>query len=71
MAKTKKMRLASYLISRNLLTAVQAAEILTEQEGHATGLRDRFGRLAVKKGYISEARLNSAVLSWEREQAGY
>jgi hypothetical protein len=68
--KKKKMRLASYLIANNYMTADQARLVLVEQEKQSGSFKERFGRIAVKKGFITEARLNGAVLSWEREQAG-
>ena len=70
MAKKKKMRIATYLIDKGLLTVEQAQEVMTEQEKKGGGLKDRFGRIAVNKGYISEKVLNKAVTDKEREEAG-
>lgn len=67
MAK-KKMKLASWLVSRHLITVDQAKDVMVAwntQNGH---IKDRFGRIAVKKGYISEAELNKACLDKEREE---
>jgi hypothetical protein len=68
--KPKQMRLATYLIEHKLLTVEQAQEILAEQGKQAERIHDRFGRLAVKKGYISEAQLNKAIVDKDREESG-
>jgi hypothetical protein len=66
----KQMRLATYLIEKKLITVAQAQEILADQ-GHQGGrIHDMFGRLAVKKGYISEADLNKAIIEKDREESG-
>ncbi len=67
----KKMRLATYLIAKKLLTVEQAQLVLAEQEKQGSRMHDRFGRIAVKKGYIKEADLNKAILAKEREEAGF
>jgi hypothetical protein len=69
MAK-KKMKLASWLVSKKLLTVEQAQKVMEEQE-QSKGIRDRFGRIAVKMGYITEAQLNRAVLAKEKDEAQY
>ncbi len=67
----KKLKLASYLIKKGLLSVEQAQDVLQEQS-HSNGPgREMFGRIAVRKGYISEKVLNRAVLEKEREEAGY
>jgi hypothetical protein len=72
MAKKQKphMRLATYLIRKKLLTVEQAQEILSEQGKKEGRIHDMFGRLAVKKGYISEAALNKAIVEKDREESG-
>ena len=67
----KKYKLASYLIAKGLLTKEQAKEIMAEQDKKSGPLRERFGRIAVKKGYITESQLNRAILEKEREEIGY
>jgi len=67
MAK-KKMKLATWLVSKKLLTVEQAQKVMEAQEGQK-GIRDRFGRIAVKMGYISEAQLNKAVMAKDRDEA--
>ncbi len=67
----KKLKLASYLISKGYITKEQAQEVIKEQEGKSGPLRERFGRIAVKKGFITESALNRAILQKEREEAGY
>jgi len=67
MAK-KKMKLATWLVSKKLLTIEQAQKVMEAQEGQK-GIRDRFGRIAVKMGYISEAQLNKAVMAKDRDEA--
>jgi len=67
MAK-KKMKLASWLVSKKLLTIEQAQKVMEEQEKHK-GIRDRFGRIAVKMGYITEAQLNKAIMAKEKDEA--
>jgi hypothetical protein len=73
MAKKQKknMRLATYLIQRGLLTVPQAKEILAEQQGQQEKrIHEMFGRLAVKKGYLTEAALNKAMVEKDREESG-
>jgi hypothetical protein len=70
MAK-KKMKLASWLVSHQLITVDQANDVMEAQNTQTGHIKDRFGRIAVKKGYISEARLNKACLDKEREELTY
>ncbi|NOY09058.1 MAG: hypothetical protein GXP33_09470 [Spirochaetes bacterium] len=67
----KKLRIASYLISKGLISVEHAREIMEEQETRKGVTREMFGRMAVKKGYITEDVLNRAVIAKEREEAGY
>jgi hypothetical protein len=67
MAK-KKMKLASWLVSHHLITVDQAHDVMDEWKAQSGHIKDRFGRIAVKKGYISEAQLNKACLEKEREE---
>jgi hypothetical protein len=67
----KQMRLATYLIQKKLLTVEQAKEVLSEQQGQqGKRIHDMFGRLAVKKGYITESALNKAIVEKDREESG-
>ena len=70
MAK-KKMKLASWLVSHKLITVAQANSVMEEWNSQTGHIKDRFGRIAVKKGYISEAQLNKACLEKEREELTY
>ncbi len=69
--KAKHMKLATYLIQNGYLTVEQAQEVMQEQEVPGEKRKERFGRIAVKKGFISEDKLNQAVLKKEREEFGY
>jgi hypothetical protein len=64
----KKMKLASWLVSHQLITVDQANEVMKEWNSQTGHIRDRVGRIAVKKGFISEAQLNKACLDKEREE---
>ena len=64
----KKMKLASWLVSHNLMTVDQANDVIAEQGKQSGHIKDRFGRIAVKKGYITEATLNKACLDKERDE---
>jgi hypothetical protein len=64
----KKMKLASWLIAHELLTVGQAETIIKTQETQTGQIKDRFGRIAVRMGYISEAALNRACIEKEREE---
>jgi hypothetical protein len=68
MAK-KKMKLATWLVSKKLLTVEQAQKVMREQEIQTGNLKDRFGRIAVKMGFITEAALNKAILAKDRDEA--
>jgi hypothetical protein len=67
----KKMKLASWLVSRNLMTIDQANDVIAEQGRQAGRIKDRFGRIAVQKGYITEATLNKACLDKERDEVSF
>ena len=64
----KKMKLATWLVSRKLMTVDQAEKVMLEQKKQAGHIKDRFGRIAVKLGYISEAQLNRACLDKEKDE---
>jgi hypothetical protein len=64
----KKMKLASWLVSHKLITLDQANDVISEQGRQSGHIKDLFGRIAVKKGYISEATLTKACLEKEREE---
>jgi len=67
----KKMKLATFLIQKGLISVDQAQQIMKEQETMKGPIKERFGRIAVKKGYISESALTRAILAKEREEAGF
>jgi hypothetical protein len=71
MARNKRMRLATWLVSHNLITLDQAHEVMREQKEQTGHIRDRFGRIAVNKGYITEEALTKAYLAKEREEAQF
>ena len=62
------MKLASWLVSHQLITVDQANEVMREWNSQTGHIKDRVGRIAVKKGFISEAQLNKACLDKEREE---
>jgi hypothetical protein len=64
----KKMKLATWLVSRSLMTVDQAEQVMVEQKKQTGHIKDRFGRIAVKMGYISEAQLNRACLDKEKDE---
>jgi len=68
MAK-KKMKLATWLVSKKLITVEQAQKVMREQEIQTGNLKDRFGRIAVKMGFITEAALNKAILAKDKDEA--
>jgi hypothetical protein len=67
----KKMKLASWLISRNLITVEQANAVMEEQKQQGGHIKERFGRIAVNLGFITEAQLNKACLDKERDETGF
>ena len=67
----KKMKLASWLVSHRLITVDQANEVMQEWNSQTGHIKDRFGRIAVKKGFISEAQLNKACIDKEREETPF
>ncbi len=69
--RRKRMRLATWLISHNLITLAQAHEVMRLQRKQTGHIHDRFGRIAVNQGYISEETLTRAYLDKEREEAQY
>jgi len=69
MARHKRMRLATWLVSHKLMTLDQAHKVMQEQKQQTGHIRERFGRIAVKKGFISEEALRRAYFEKEREEA--
>jgi hypothetical protein len=67
MAK-KKMKLATWLVSKKLITVEQAQRVMQEQQKQG-GIHDRFGRIAVRLGYITEPQLDRAVMAKEKDEA--
>lgn len=67
--RSRSMRIGTYLISKGLLTKRQAQEVLNEQATEGPGLRERFGRIAVRRGFVTEQQMNHAFLQKEREEA--
>ena len=67
----RKMKLASWLVSHRLITVDQANEVMQEWNSQTGHIKDRFGRIAVKKGFISEAQLNKACIDKEREETPF
>jgi hypothetical protein len=65
------MKLASWLVSHRLITVDQATEVMQEWNSQTGHIKDRFGRIAVKKGFISEAQLNKACVDKEREETPF
>ncbi len=65
----KRMRLATWLISKKLMSPEQAQEVMADQKKQGGSIHERFGRIAVKKGFITEAQLNKAILAKDREEA--
>jgi hypothetical protein len=65
------MKLASWLVSHRLITVDQANEVMQEWNSQTGHIKDRFGRIAVKKGFISEAQLNKACIDKEREETPF
>lgn len=71
MARLKRMRLATWLVSHNLMTLDQAREVMRWQREQTGRIRDRFGRIAVNMGFITEEALTRAYLAKEREEAQF
>jgi len=63
------MRIGTYMITKGLLTKRQAQEVLNEQATDGPGLRERFGRIAVRRGFVTEHQMNRAFLEKERDEA--
>jgi hypothetical protein len=61
------MRIGTYLVKKGLLTLDQANDVMREQSGKGGPDRERFGRIAVNKGYISEEVMTKAFLEKSRE----
>ena len=71
MARLKRMRLATWLVSHNLMTLDQAQQVMRWQREQTGRIRDRFGRIAVNMGFITEEALTRAYLAKEREEAQF
>jgi hypothetical protein len=71
MKKVKKMKLGSYLVKNGFLTLDQAKEVIAAQQGGQGVSKERFGRIAIKLGYISEKMLNRVVMQKEKQEFGF
>ena len=67
----KKMKLATWLVSHKLLSIDQASEVMTEWEKQTGHIKERFGRIAVKKGFITESQLNAACIDKDRDETDW
>jgi uncharacterized protein YtpQ (UPF0354 family) len=56
------MKIGKYLIQKGLINQKQVDEVLKEQIKKDTIFRNRFGRIAINKGFITEKMLNQAIL---------
>lgn len=71
MRKYKKMRIATYLVNEGYLSLKQAKIIMDEQKKMKGNFKNRFGRIAVNKGFISENILNKVLMQKERYEFGF
>ena len=68
--RTQKMKLGTYLIKNGFMTVEQAQKVIQVQQQNHGASRQRFGRIAVKLGYITEPMLNKIVMDKERKEFG-
>lgn len=59
---TKSMKIGTYLVYKGFLNVKQAKTVLSEQN-QMKGIKHRFGRIAIQKGYISENRLSEVMMT--------
>jgi hypothetical protein len=52
----KKMKLASWLVSHQLITVDQANEVMREWNSQTGHIKDRVGRIAVNKACLDKER---------------
>ena len=57
----RPMRIASFLVQKGLISLEQAQTIIREQEEKKD--RERFGTIAVRRGFISESTLDEVLHS--------
>jgi len=69
--KIQKMKLGTYLVKNGFISLDQAQKILeVQQKGDDGSNKQRFGRIAINLGYLSEKMLNRIVLEKERKEFG-
>ena len=71
MKKYKKMRIATYLVNEGFLSLEQAKIVMDEQKKMNGNFKNRFGRIAVNKGFINEHILNKALIQKEKYEFGF
>jgi hypothetical protein len=66
--KLKNMRIGTYLVREGLLTREQAQQVIDEQAGGQGPLKERFGRIAARLGFLSERDVDRAFLAKSRRE---
>jgi polyhydroxyalkanoate synthesis regulator phasin len=62
--------LATYLVDKGYMTAEQAEAVVREQVKALPGMRDQFGKIAVRMGFITAPNLEKAIQQKEKEETG-
>jgi len=65
-----KLLLATYLVDKGLMTQEQVESVVREQAKALPGMRDQFGKIAVRMGFITAPVLEKAVKEKEKEESG-
>lgn len=68
----EKQKFGTYMVENGYLTKEQAIEVLNAQniqDENPCEMNDRFGRIAVEKGFISEKKLREAFLNQAKEES--
>jgi hypothetical protein len=63
----RKMKIGQYLVSRGLLSVSQAKQIAELQEETS---EERFGKIAVRMGYITPELIKNAMRDKQRMESG-
>jgi hypothetical protein len=65
-----RLLLATYLVDKGYMTQEQAEAVVREQAKALPGMREQFGKIAVRMGFITSPSLEKAVKEKEKEESG-
>lgn len=66
-----RLLLATYLVDKGFMTQEQAEAVAREQGKALPGMREQFGKIAVRMGFITTPTLEKAILEKLKEESDF